>query len=193
MEVCTIGFDVAKNVIQLHGVDARGEVVLRKRMGRAGVLAFFARLRPTLVGIEACGGSHEWARRLIELGHEVRFTRVRRDDDAPLGGRGRPVGGEAGDAPPGALPDDVAAAVLDKLVTVDVQVLRVVAPAADDRLALRAQALGIPMHLQRDAKNVPAADIADGSELIVTALHPSDAVPPSVVNWASVIVTGAVL
>lgn len=73
MEVCTIGFDVAKNVIQLHGVDARGEVVLRKRMGRAGVLAFFARLRPTLVGIEACGGSHEWARRLIELGHEVRL------------------------------------------------------------------------------------------------------------------------
>ena len=61
------------------------------------------------------------------------------------------------------------AAVLDKLTTVDVQVLRVVAPAADDRLALRAQALGIPMHLQRDSKNVPATDIADGSELIVTA------------------------
>jgi methionyl-tRNA formyltransferase len=61
------------------------------------------------------------------------------------------------------------AAVLDKLVTVDVQVLRVVAPAADDRLALRAQALGIPMHLQRDSKQVPATDIADGSELIVAA------------------------
>ena len=61
------------------------------------------------------------------------------------------------------------AAVLDKLVTQDVQVLQVIAPAADDRLALRAQALGIPVRVQHDAKHVPAAEIADGTELIVAA------------------------
>ena len=61
------------------------------------------------------------------------------------------------------------AAVLDKLVALDVQVLQVVAPAADDRLALRAQALGIPMRVQHDRRHVPAAEIADGSELIVAA------------------------
>ena len=61
------------------------------------------------------------------------------------------------------------AAVLDKLVALDVQVLQVVAPAADDRLALRAQALGIPMRVQHDSRQVSAAEIADGSELIVAA------------------------
>lgn len=61
------------------------------------------------------------------------------------------------------------AAVLDKLVTQDVQILEVIAPAADDRLALRAQALGIPVRVQHDAKHVPAAEIADGTELIVAA------------------------
>jgi len=61
------------------------------------------------------------------------------------------------------------AAVLDKLATQDVQILQVVAPAADDRLAVRAQALGIPVRVQHDAKHVPAAEIADGTELIVAA------------------------
>jgi methionyl-tRNA formyltransferase len=61
------------------------------------------------------------------------------------------------------------AAVLDKLTALDVQVLQVVAPAADDRLAVRAQALGIPVRVQHDPRQVPAAEIADGSELIVTA------------------------
>ena len=61
------------------------------------------------------------------------------------------------------------AAVLDKLVTLDVQVLQVVAPGADDRLAVRAQALGIPMRVQHDPRQVPAAEIADGTELIVAA------------------------
>jgi len=61
------------------------------------------------------------------------------------------------------------ATVLDKLVALDVTVLQVVAPAADDRLALGAQALGIPMRVQHDAKHVPAAEIADGTELIVCA------------------------
>ncbi len=61
------------------------------------------------------------------------------------------------------------AAVLDKLVDLDVQVLQVVAPAADDRLLLRAQALKLPALVQSDAKHVPAGEIADGTELIVTA------------------------
>ena len=61
------------------------------------------------------------------------------------------------------------AAVIDKLVALDVRVLQVVAPAADDRLAVRAQALGIPMRVQHDPRHVPAAEIADGTELIVCA------------------------
>ena len=61
------------------------------------------------------------------------------------------------------------AAVLDQLATLDVRVLQVVAPAADDRLALRAQAHGIALRVQRDPRHVPAAEIADGTELIVTA------------------------
>jgi methionyl-tRNA formyltransferase len=61
------------------------------------------------------------------------------------------------------------AAVLDKLTTLDVQILRVVAPAADDRLALRAHALGIAVCVQHDTKHVPAAEIADGTDLIVAA------------------------
>jgi methionyl-tRNA formyltransferase len=61
------------------------------------------------------------------------------------------------------------AAALDNLVALDVQVLQVVAPAADDRLAARAQALGIPTRIQHDSRHVPAAEIADGTELIVCA------------------------
>jgi methionyl-tRNA formyltransferase len=61
------------------------------------------------------------------------------------------------------------AAVLDQLVSLDVQLLHVLTPAADDRLALRAQALGLPTYIQQDAKRVPAAEIADGTELIVAA------------------------
>ena len=61
------------------------------------------------------------------------------------------------------------AAVLDQLVVLDVQVLQVVAPAADDRLAMRAQALGIPLRVQHDPRQVPVAEIADGTELVVAA------------------------
>jgi transposase len=73
MEVCTIRFDIAKGVVQIHGVDAAGEVVLRKRMGRAGVTKLFVGLPACLVGMEACGGAHEWARQLTALGHQVRL------------------------------------------------------------------------------------------------------------------------
>jgi transposase len=73
MQVTTIGLDIAKNVFQVHGVDARGRVVLRKRLARGRVLGFFANLPRCLVGLEACGGAHYWARELRALGHEVRL------------------------------------------------------------------------------------------------------------------------
>jgi transposase len=73
MEVCTIGFDIAKGVFQIHGVDAVGAVTVRKRLSRAGALSFFAKLPPCLIGMEACGGAHHWARALASFGHSVRL------------------------------------------------------------------------------------------------------------------------
>ena len=73
MQVTTIGLDIAKSVVQVHGVDARGRVVLRKRLARAKVLAFFANLPCCVVGLEACGGAHHWARELRKLGHDARL------------------------------------------------------------------------------------------------------------------------
>jgi len=72
-EVTTIGLDLAKLVFQVHGVDAEGATVLRKQLRRAQVLAFFSRLRPCLVGLEACATAHYWARELRALGHDVRL------------------------------------------------------------------------------------------------------------------------
>jgi transposase len=73
MEITTIGLDLAKSVFQVHGVDATGKVVVRKSLRRAQMLPFFARLPPCLVGMEACGTSHHWARELIKFGHQVRL------------------------------------------------------------------------------------------------------------------------
>ena len=73
MEVSTIGLDLAKNVFQIHGVDASGRIVIRRAIRRSQVLPFFAKLPPCLVGIEACGTSHHWARELLSLGHDVRL------------------------------------------------------------------------------------------------------------------------
>jgi transposase len=73
MQITTIGLDLAKNVFQVHGVDATGQVVVRKSLRRSQMLPFFAKLPPCLVGMEACGTSHHWARELIKLGHEVRL------------------------------------------------------------------------------------------------------------------------
>jgi transposase len=73
MEISTIGLDLAKNVFQVHGISATGEVVVRKALRRAQMLPFFEKLPPCLVGIEACGTSHHWARELTRLGHEVRL------------------------------------------------------------------------------------------------------------------------
>jgi len=72
-EVSTIGLDIAKSVFQVHGVDDAGAVVIRKRISRSKVLAFFAALSPCLVGIEACPSAHHWSRRLQALGHTVRL------------------------------------------------------------------------------------------------------------------------
>ena len=71
-EVTTIGLDLAKQVFQVHGVDAKGATVLRKQLRRAQVLGFFSRLPPCLVGLEACATAHYWARELAALGHELR-------------------------------------------------------------------------------------------------------------------------
>ena len=68
-----VGLDIAKNVFQAHGADATGRRVLRRRLRRGEVAAFFARLPPCLVGIEACPSAHHWARELQALGHEVRL------------------------------------------------------------------------------------------------------------------------
>jgi transposase len=73
MEITTIGLDLAKRVFQVHGVDAAGEVIVRKALRRAQVLPFFAKLSPCLVGMEACGTSHHWARELTRLGHKVKL------------------------------------------------------------------------------------------------------------------------
>src|SRR5262245_59942184 len=71
--VTTIGLDIAKSVFQVHGVDSTGEVVVRRRLTRGRVLAFFESLPRCLVGIEACSSSHYWARLLIARGHDVRL------------------------------------------------------------------------------------------------------------------------
>ena len=73
MDVTTIGIDLAKDVFQVHGIDAAGGVVVRKALRRAQVLPFFAKLSPCLVGMEACGTSHHWARELVALGHTVKM------------------------------------------------------------------------------------------------------------------------
>src|SRR5674476_593973 len=78
--ITTIGLDIAKSVFQVHGVDAAGEVVIRRQLKRRYVLAFFQKLPPCLVGIEACASSHYWSRELRALGHTVRpvsYTHLR--------------------------------------------------------------------------------------------------------------------
>src|ERR1700692_296398 len=73
MQITTIGLDLAKRVFQVHGIDATGQVVVRKSLRRSQMLPFFAKLPSSLVGMEARGTSHHWARELIKLGHEVRL------------------------------------------------------------------------------------------------------------------------
>jgi transposase len=71
--ITTIGLDIAKSVFQVHGVDAQGKVIVRRQLKRRCVLAFFQKLPPCLIGIEACASSHYWSRELQALGHTVRL------------------------------------------------------------------------------------------------------------------------
>ena len=66
--ITTVGLDIAKSVFQVHGVDAQGQVIIRRQLKRRYVLAFFQKLAPCLVGIEACASSHHWSRELKALG-----------------------------------------------------------------------------------------------------------------------------
>jgi transposase len=72
-DITTIGLDLAKNVFQVHAVDEAGNVVVRKRLRRGQVIAFFAGIPSCLVGLEACATAHHWARELIAVGHEARL------------------------------------------------------------------------------------------------------------------------
>src|SRR5471032_1204142 len=73
MQITTIGIDLAKNVFQVHGANEHGKPVLRKQLKRDQFIAFFANLSPCLIGMEACGGAHHWARKLQALGHTVKL------------------------------------------------------------------------------------------------------------------------
>ena len=72
-QITTIGLDLAKQVFQVHGADADGSTIVKRKLRRAEVLRFFEKLPPCLVGMEACGGSHYWAREIAACGHEVRL------------------------------------------------------------------------------------------------------------------------
>jgi transposase len=73
MQITTIGLDIAKNVFQVHGIDAAEKVIVRKRLRRSQMLTFFKALSPCLIGMEACATAHYWARELTMLGHKVRL------------------------------------------------------------------------------------------------------------------------
>ena len=73
MKITTVGIDLAKNVFQVHGVDERGKVLLRKQIKRAEMANFFANFPPCLIGMEACASAHYWARKLIAFGHTVKL------------------------------------------------------------------------------------------------------------------------
>jgi transposase len=73
MKTTTVGIDLAKSVFQVHAVDERGKAVLRKQLRRDQMMAFFANLPPCVIGMEACGSAHHWARTLKSLGHDARL------------------------------------------------------------------------------------------------------------------------
>ena len=72
-KISTIGLDIAKTVFQVHGIDEKGAVVVRRQLKRRQILPFFSKQPPCLIGLEACATSHHWARELAKLGHEVRL------------------------------------------------------------------------------------------------------------------------
>jgi len=72
-KISVLGIDIAKNVFQLHGTDATGKTVLQKRLSRAKLAEFVCNIPPCLIGMEACGGAHYWARKFQSFGHEVKL------------------------------------------------------------------------------------------------------------------------
>ena len=74
MNITTIGIDLAKEVFQIHGVNEHGKVILRIQLRRNAMLNFFANLKSCLIGMEACGSSHYWARKLDEFEHTIKLT-----------------------------------------------------------------------------------------------------------------------
>ena len=94
-EIIRIGVDTSKSVFQLHGVDAAEQPVLRKRFRRREFLAFFAKLPPTRIGLEACGGSHHWARELMALGHEPVLLPAQYTKQYLMRGKNDPADAEA--------------------------------------------------------------------------------------------------
>src|ERR1700674_492677 len=83
MQITTIGLDIAKNVFQVHGIDAKEKVVVRKQLRRGQVMAFFKALPPCLIGMEACATAHYWARELRKLGPEVRLSAAKDGKPSP--------------------------------------------------------------------------------------------------------------
>jgi len=73
MDVTTVGIDLAKQVFQVHGVNGRCKILIRRQLTRAEVTKFFATLSPCLVGMEACASAHHWARRIQTFGHTVKL------------------------------------------------------------------------------------------------------------------------
>jgi len=72
-KLATVGIDLAKSVFQIHGIDKNGRVLVRRQLRRSQLLAFFQKQPQCLIGMEACAGSHDWGRRLQEMGHDVRL------------------------------------------------------------------------------------------------------------------------
>jgi hypothetical protein len=102
-EVITIGVDLAKNVFQVHGVDAEGSVIVRRQLRRGQMLPFFKKQPPCLVGMEACATSHHWGREIEALGHHVRLMPPRRKSGSfsllsKTAFLGQTIGGENGPA-----------------------------------------------------------------------------------------------
>ena len=73
MKITTIGIDLAKSVFQIHGVDGNGKPLLKKQIKRSEMATFFSNIPPCLIGMEACGGAHYWARKLVDQGHTVKL------------------------------------------------------------------------------------------------------------------------
>jgi transposase len=73
MKITTVGIDLAKNVFQVHGVNEHGKAALKRQLEREQVAAFFANMPRCLIGMEACGGAHHWARKLQGFGHTVKL------------------------------------------------------------------------------------------------------------------------